>query len=251
MQKNKDIQLCKRRFIDLANMSYYKQYATFSDFLALNEQAAFHEIERELPPVFWLMWGGNTLSERKMIGFFSEEVTREQFPIAVIKIRAAHVKFAEKLTHRDYLGAVLNLGIDRCKIGDILLVDDEAFLFIEQSMEEYICSSLEKVKHTNVFCSKVSTNVTFEQKYKEIRGTVQSVRLDSVISTAFKSSRSQLISMISSGRVFVNGSLITNNSFRLKEGDIVSVRGMGKFLYEKEQDVTKKGKIRILLRKYV
>lgn len=251
MQNDKEIQLCKKRLMDLANMSYYKQYATFSDFLALNEQAVFHEIEKELPPLFWLIWGGNTLSERKMIGFFCEELTREQFPITVIKIRAAHVKFAEKLTHRDYLGAVLNLGIDRCKIGDIMLVDDEAFLFVEQSMGEYICSSLERVKHTNVVCEKVGTDVTFQQRYKEISGTVQSVRLDAVIATAFKSSRSQLISMISSGRVFVNGSLITNNSFLLKEGDIVSVRGMGKFLYEKEQDVTKKGKIRILLRKYV
>lgn len=251
MQNDKEIQLCKRRFMDLANMSYYKQYATFSDFLALNEQAAFQEIEKELPPVHYLMWGGNALSERKMICFSSEEPIREQFPIAVIKICAAHVKFAEKLTHRDYLGAVLNLGIDRCKIGDIMLVDEEACLFVEQSMEEYICSSLEKVKHTNVVCKKVGADITFEQRYKEISGTVQSVRLDAVISIAFKNSRSQLISMISSGRVFVNGSLITNNSFRLKEGDIVSVRGMGKFLYEKEQDVTKKGKIRILLRKYV
>ncbi len=251
MQNDKEIQLCKKRFMDLANMSYYKQYATFSDFLALNEQAAFREIEKELPPVSYLMWGGNTLSERKMICFSSEEPTREQFPIAVLKIRAAHAKFAEKLTHRDYLGAVLNLGIDRCKVGDIMLVDEEAFLFVDESMEEYICSSIERVKHTNVVCEKVGADVTFEQRYKEISGTVQSVRLDAVISTAFKSSRSQLISMISSGRVFVNGSLITNNSFRLKEGDIVSVRGMGKFLYEKEQDVTKKGKIRILLRKYI
>lgn len=251
MQSDKEIQLCKKRFMDLANMSYYKQYATFSDFLALNEQAAFQEIKKELPPVCYMMWGGNALSERKMICFFGEEPTKEQFPITVLKIRAAHAKFAENLSHRDYLGAVLNLGIDRCKIGDIMLVDKEAFLFVEQSMGEYVCSSLERVKHTNVICEKVATDVTFEQRYKEISGTVQSVRLDAVISTAFKSSRSQLISMISSGRVFVNGSLITNNSFRLKEGDIVSVRGMGKFLYEKEQDITKKGKIRILLRKYV
>lgn len=251
MQNDKEIQLCKKRFLDLANRSYYKQYATFSDFLALNEQAVFQEIEKELPPVSFLMWGGNALSERKMICFSGEEPTKEEFPIAVIKICAAHAKYAEKLTHRDYLGAVLNLGIDRCKIGDIMLVDEEAFLFVEQSMEEYIASSLEKVRHTKVVCEKVGTDVTFKQKYKEISGTVQSVRLDAIISVAFKSSRSQLISMISSGRVFVNGSLITNNSFRLKEGDIVSVRGMGKFLYEKELDVTKKGKIRILLRKYV
>lgn len=251
MQNDKEIQLCKKRFIELANMSYYKQYATYSSFLALNEQAMFQEIKKELAPVSYMMWGGNTLSERKMICFSVEEPTEEQFPISIIKIRAVHAKFAEKLTHRDYLGAVLNLGIDRCKVGDIMLMDEEAILFVEQSMEDYVCSSIEKVKHTNVVCERVVADVTFEQKYKEISGTVQSVRLDAVISKAFKSSRSQLITMISSGRVFVNGSLITSNSYRLKEGDIVSVRGMGKFLYEKEQDTTKKGKTRILLRKYV
>lgn len=250
MENEKEIQLCKKRIMELATTSYYKEYPTYTDFLTLNEQSVFQSMIKELPAVSYLMWGGNAISERKMICFSNSEIEKEAFPIRVLRIKASNAKFAEKLTHRDYLGAVLHLGIDRSKIGDIMFVDRDAYVFVEDSMKDYIMTSLEKVKHTSIRCEEVDQEIAFEQNYQQIVGTVSSIRLDSVIATAFHGSRSSLLSLISGGKVFVNGRLIMSNSYRLQEGDIVSVRGMGKFLYDKEQDVTKKGKVKILLKKY-
>ena len=250
MENEKEIQLCKKRIMELATTSYYKEYPTYTDFLTLNEQSVFQSMVRDLPAVSYTMWGGNAISERKMICFSNSEIDKVTFPISVLKIQVVHAKFAEKLTHRDYLGAVLHLGIDRSKIGDIMFDDKDAYIFVADGMKDYIMTSLEKVKHTNIRCEEVETDIAFEQNYQEIVGTVSSVRLDAVIATAFHSSRSRLLSMISGGKVFVNGRLIMSNSYRLNEGDIVSVRGVGKFLYDKEQDMTKKGKVKILLKKY-
>lgn len=251
MQNKKEDELCKKRFLELANASFYKGYANFSGFLNLNEQSLFYEIEKQLPDVSYLFWGGTELAERKILCFYTEQVLTEEFPIGVLKITPSNIKFSENLTHRDYLGAILNLGVERSKIGDILLVDKNAYVFVDAYMKEYISTSLEKVKHTNVKCVEAEADFRFEQKFKEICGSVSSVRLDAVIALAFGASRSSLLNMISGGKVFVNGRMTTSNSYHLSEGDIISVRGRGKFIYQEEKDLTKKGKVRIVLRKYV
>lgn len=251
MLKEKEEQLCKKRFLELANTAYYKGYATYSDFLNLNEQSLFYQMDKEIPNVSYFLWGGTELAERKILCFATEKIEKELFPLCAIKITPSNIKFAEKLTHRDYLGAILNLGIDRSKIGDIMPNGSEAYVFLHMDMKEYILSQLEKVKHTKVICKEVEQNFSFEQQYKMIHGNVSSVRLDAVIALAFGESRSSLIGMISGGKVFVNGAMVSSNSYTLCPGDIVSVRGKGKFVYQDEECVTKKGKIKIVLRKYV
>lgn len=250
-QGNKEMALLKKRLLELANTTFYKEYATFSDFLNLNEQSIFYEIIQQLPDVSYMLWGGTELAERKMICFYKGQILIEEFPISILKVIPSNIKFSDNLTHRDYLGAILNLGIERSKIGDILLSDKTAYVFVNTNMKEYIASSLEKVKHTNVKCVEAEMDFQFEQKFKEIYGSVSSIRLDAVIALAFQASRSSLLGMISGGKVFVNGRMITSNSCRLNEGDVVSVRGKGKFIYYREKDLTKKGKIKIVLRTYV
>ena len=251
MQSEKELELCKRRFLDLANVAYYREYAVFSDFLSLNEQSIFYEIQQQCPAAFCKMWGGNEMAERKMLCFSGQEVGVEEFPIRVLQIRPSNLKFSGNLTHRDYLGAILGLGIERSKIGDLVVNDQGAYVYVEDGMFEYLCSSLEQVKHTKVSCVELKESFEWEQKYKEITGTVSSVRLDSVIALAFHTSRSSLLEMVSSGKVFVNGRLVTTNGYRLKEKDIISVRGKGKFRLNEIGEVTKKGKIRITVEQYV
>lgn len=251
MEKEKEENIFKKRILELANTACYKDYPVCSDFLSLGEQTLLFDIQKQFPPVNYLVWGGNDVAERKMICFSNASIEREQFPIGMLKICPTNLKFAEKLSHRDYLGALLNLGVDRSKVGDIMFDEDIAYVYVEQSMTDFFCNNLEKVKHTKIKCEPVFHDVPFEQKYKEITGTVSSVRLDTIISIAFQSSRSKMLSLISGEKVYVNGILVNSNSYRLKEGDIVSVRGNGKFLYEREQGETKRGKIKVLLRKYI
>lgn len=251
MQSEKELDICKRRFLDLANTAYYREYAVYSSFLSLNEQSIFYDMQSQFPSVHWKMWGGNVLSERKVLCFSVEEIDEQAFPVRMLKICPSNLKFSGNLSHRDYLGAILNLGIERDKIGDIFVHEQGAYVYVEEGMFDYLCLSLEKVKHTKVKCAEAEEKFEWEQQYKEITGTVSSIRLDTIIALAFQSSRSSLLEMISAGKVFINGRLVTTNGYRLKQNDIISVRGKGKFRLREIGDVTKKGKIRVVIEKYV
>ena len=117
---------------------------------------------------------------------------------------------------------------------------------------EYIADNLNKVRHTLIkteICDIVNLNITPELKH--ITGTVANIRLDSLIATAFNTSRNSIISLIECGKVFVNGKIITSNGYAVKENDIISVRGKGRFIYNGTLGVTKKGRNMVSIHLYV
>lgn len=173
------------------------------------------------------------------------------YPFSVLRIRPLNKKFSEDLTHRDYLGAILNLGIERCKIGDILVNTCEAVVFVSDHMSDFLAQNLTRIRHTPVVASiEELQEFQYEPSFEEIRGTVASVRLDTLLALAFSSSRSRLSGLIEGKKVFVNGRMIVSNGYRLKEGDIISVRGMGKFCYDGVLSETRKGRYSVVVRKY-
>ena len=172
--------------------------------------------------------------------------------MSVIQISPLNGKFAEDLGHRDYLGALLNLGIERSKLGDILIQEKMAYLFACDGMADFICNELTRVRHTTVQAVRIEREeFDYEPRYEEIRGTVASVRLDSLLSLAWNSSRSKMAPLIEEARVYVNGKLITSNGYHVRENDIISVRGMGRFRYMGMISETKKGRCYVLVYKYI
>jgi RNA-binding protein YlmH len=118
-------------------------------------------------------------------------------------------------------------------------------------MEEFICEKCTRIRHTPVMIKSISSlEQIITPDFEEITGTVASIRLDSVIGVAFRGSRSSMMGLIEGGKVHVNGKMITSNGYHLKEKDIVSVRGYGKFQYEKMLSETKKGRSRIQINRY-
>ena len=198
-------------------------------------------------------YGGYGLSERQMAAFLPDALYYDyQYPIQIIEISPVNRKFAEELSHRDYLGAVMNLGIERCKLGDILIEDGKAILFAKEELAGYIMEHLTRIRHTTVKTSILSTfEDSYEPRYEELKGTVASVRLDTVLSLAYPLSRSKITGLIEGARVFVNGKLVTSNGYRLKEGDILSVRKMGRIGYNGILSETKKGRYMVSIRKYI
>ncbi|MDO4452934.1 MAG: YlmH/Sll1252 family protein [Eubacteriales bacterium] len=247
----------EKRLLDLANQSRMKNIVIFSDFLNLNELHIFHSNFQKFSFVKWKISGGYEFAERQIVAFIPdafclyEEEKEISFPITVLEIKPCSLRFAESLTHRDYLGAVLNLGIDRSKIGDILTEEGRALLFCKPSVKDIICRELCRVRHTTVSIREtVEEQIEIPIRKEKIQGSVSSVRLDAVISQAFPGSRSSMTAFIESGKVFVNGKMILSNGYHLKENDIISVRGMGRFQYMGEISKTKKGRILISLEKY-
>lgn len=172
-------------------------------------------------------------AERKMVGFAPKgnELKYTDFPIAALRIECRGAKFNKMPTHRDFLGAVLALGIERTKVGDIIIEDDHAIVLVHRELAAYVCANLEKVGRVSVKITEQPLQEDFEQaqkKGKEIRVTVPSLRLDAVLGSAFKLSRAEAARFIESEKVSVNWRLVTKTSYAVCEGDRITLRGQGR-----------------------
>lgn len=250
---NKEELMLQKRLIELSRLAYNRGIVTFSDFLNLNELNILHTTPKNQFLSQYKTYGGYDFSERQMAAFLPDALYYDyDYPIQIIEISPVNKRFAEELNHRDYLGAVMNLGIERCKIGDIIAEDEKAFLFVKEEMADYIADHLTQIRHTSVKTAFVPEfHADYEPRYEEIKGTVPSIRLDTVLSLAYPVSRSKLTAQIEAGKVFVNGKLITSNGYRLKENDIISVRKMGRISYRGILSETKKSRFMISIRKYI
>lgn len=245
-------QLTKKRILELALNCYKRDIPFYTEFLTLHEQTMFHSLSRTLPPVRFILTGGYETAERKIVYFLpSYEDETAVLPISIIKASPLNLRFAEELTHRDYLGAIMNLGIERSLIGDILMNETGCFIFCLEKMAQYITDKLVMVRHTPMKCSMVSpSEISVMPEYEEICGSVASARLDNLIALVFKLSRSKAVLYIESEKVFIDGKLVSSCGFLLKGGEIVSVRGLGKFSYCGVKQMTKKGRVLVEAKKY-
>ena len=243
----------QRRMEELANAAYQRDIVTFSDFLNLNEQNMINSRRLRFPGVVMEWSGGYEHAERQMVAFHPDALIFPwEYPIDCLKIEPRSLRFAEKLTHRDYLGALLNLGVERSVIGDILVKEDAAWFFCHRRMTGFFMENLSKVKHTNITVTKVEDPGELpEPELKPMSGTCASVRLDALIALAFQESRSSMVAFIEKGLVFVNGRLVTSNGYEPKEGDIVSVRGRGRFRFDGAVGKTRKGRCAVRIMRYV
>ena len=248
----KEEQLFRKRIQDLAETCFRRDVPANTDFLNLNEQTIFRSISGTLPPVRFVLTGGTLTSERKIVCFlpsYEEELTDP--PFECLKISPANHKFAEELTHRDYLGAIMNLGIERGMIGDIVIKNGDAFVFVLKKMSRYLTENLTTIRHTTVTVSVCDGRIDdVSPEFEELSGTVSSVRLDSIVALAGKLSRTKAAAYIEDEKVFVNGQPAVSPSRSLKEGEIISVRGIGKFLFSQAGGQTKKGRTVVTLLKY-
>lgn len=249
---SKEEEMLQKRLAELSRIAYTRDIVTFSDFLNLNELNILHTMPKELISAKYQTFGGYDLSERQMAVFLPDALYYDfKYPIDIIEILPLHPKFAEVLTHRDYLGALMNLGIDRSKIGDILIDEKCAFVYLKDDLADYVREQLTRVRHTVVKTNLIDhTDIPVSPRFESMKGTVPSIRLDTVLSIAYPVSRNKMTGFIENGSVFVNGKLITSNGYRLQEGDLISVRKMGRICYDGIISETKKGRYMISIKKY-
>lgn len=132
-----------------------------------------------------------------------------RYPFKALQVLPLNRKFSEDLTHRDYLGSILNLGIDRSKTGDILIENNTAILFAHDDIVSFLCSELTRIRHTSVKTEELpSFDIQYTPKYEELTGTVASVRLDSLLSLAFSSSRTKLSGLLKAEESLLTGNLL-------------------------------------------
>ncbi len=248
----------QKRFLDLSRLADRKGMVLFSNFLNLNEQSLFHQIVPDLKTAYQLS-GGYEFAERQMVAFLpdapyymgDDSVSAVDFPIVCLHFHPSHPKFAETLSHRDVLGSLMGLGIERSRIGDIRLEGQDSYIFCEESISDYILQSLEQIRRTAVTGTPVNACACrFAQRFETLNGIVSSGRLDSIVAFALKISRDKSASYIQAQKVFVNEKAITSNAYLCREGDRISIRGSGKYIYGGSSGETKKGRMKIVLKKY-
>ena len=234
---------------DLSDAAIRRKTPKFTKFCDERTLFLFNEYAKKAGYAGNLVWGGYPDSDRAVIGFFPDYLDPDSslFPLSLIKVSGA-----SSCSHRDFLGSLLGLGISRDTIGDILISDSDAFIFVYDTVKDYVMLNLTKVaSHRVTLKEEENICILPQKKFEEIQGTVSSVRLDSIVSLFTRKSRADSQSLISAERVFVNYSVSASASFRLKEGDIISVRGFGKMRLSLIGGETKKGRIKITISKYV
>lgn len=252
----KEEEIILSRLEDLAAKSDKAGIYTFSDFLAPEQvQAALNfQAIRRAPH---MLWGGAKGCERKLFCFGSvEDMGYEpEFPIAIVRFRPAQEKFAQQLGHRDFMGAIMNLGVRRQVVGDIFIKDNTAYVFLKEQIALFVMDNLNKVKNTQIKCELLDKNASeledLGPKTEKILCTVSSERLDAVIAAVYKLSRGTSAELIKSGLVQVNHKLSYDAAALLSGGELVSVRGKGRFLYSGSLGQSKKGRLRVEAEIYV
>lgn len=239
---NNEEQQLKKRFAELAERADTRRCAVWSDFLTLAEQDMLLKMRLSVPV---MLYGGCEAAERRMARFGEPEET-EVTPVVCIRIVPVSKKFAEPLSHRDILGALMSLGLRREVLGDIILTDSEACLFCAASVAGYIVGQLEQIRRTSVRCnlSDSPSDIVLSPPEERVF-IVASERLDALIAAVYTLSRAESQDLIVHQRVFINGRMTENTSVSPKEGDIVSVRGFGRFVYFGVRGETKKGRLRV------
>ena len=238
--------LLKKRLAELSHRAFERGYTTYSTFLNLQEISILKSLKVDSK---YSLFGGYENADRCVAAFSNEEIY--SYPIVCIKIEPLQQKFSDKLTHRDFLGALMNLGIEREMLGDIKILNNEGYLFCLDKISQYIVDNLSSIKHTSVKC-KIIDDIPelFNQIPDEEEYIVSSLRIDTVVSAVFKMSRNSASQLINQEKIFINSKTVYKDSIQLKEDDVVSVRGYGKFIYSQTVNETRKHKMVVAIRLY-
>ncbi|MBQ4109782.1 MAG: hypothetical protein IJC74_02745 [Clostridia bacterium] len=227
------------KVFDKYNATYMRGYTTFTNFLDMKKQYLIEKAFSANSDVAVKFYGGYEKAERKISAFFNNPCEEIEFPVKTLKIKVYNIK---KLTHRDFLGSLMSLGIEREMIGDIV-ISDYAYVFVCEKIGDYILNNLTKIAGQGAEVSYYDGEaLTPDVKEKTVHATVSSLRLDCVVGAGFNLSREKSSAIISSGNVMLNFSVCQNRDAKIKEEDVISVRGHGRIIVKRTGGLSKKGR---------
>ena len=200
-------------------------------------------------------FGGYEDAERKMIVYLPEYLEEGCLMDGDSPIAALRAVFYEgdSPTHRDFLGALMGAGVARETVGDICVGKGSCDLFVTREVAPYLLQNFGSAGRTKFRLTQIPLAQAHipAPEVKEIRDTLASIRLDAVISSGFRISRGQAADHVSAGKAAVNGLPCTKPDKTISENDTISVRGLGKLKLAQVSGQTKKGRISVLIHRYV
>lgn len=221
----------------------------FSCFLDERQAILARSVMTEQGCESYKLYGGYEGASRTVLGVFPPYWDDEDcFPVSALTFR---YRDADKLSHRDFLGAFMSRQIKRNMLGDIVVGTGCTVVFVYDTVKPVLMSEISKISSAGVkITEEKNPEINIEQSFTEKSGTVSSLRLDGIISMAAGISREKSASLIKGGGVSVMYNVTQSPSCQLSEGDIFSVRGYGKFLLFSVNGKTKKDRYHITVKKY-
>lgn len=225
----KEEEILFRHALDLSLRASTRAQVECTGFLTLREQEIFMERQGLFESPFEF-FGGSEGAERKRCCFKPWGTESLDFvPVSVVKIEPKNRKFAEDLSHRDYLGSLMNLGFEREVFGDLLVQDGVCYLICTPKVSTEVLRNLDRVRHTSVVCSLYEGETTaLQPKLKSRNCSVSTLRLDAVLAALFCLSRQKVKELIEEEKVQWNGCTALSPAREVREGDVFSIRGYGK-----------------------
>lgn len=244
MYTSDDDTLFYSKLDDAANLCYTRHKPYFFSFLSERKQALAEKYLRTICFENYCFFGGYESSERKVLALSDSDV-KLVFPISALEFRYRN---CDRLTHRDFLGALMSLGIERETVGDILVGDGRTIVFVKSELEDYIVSQIFKIGNVGVkICNADLSKLPEGRGTEELLLVVSSLRLDNIVAAVTGLSREKTKSLIMTGNVSQNYIQTMNISQPTAVGDVLIIRGNGKYILNAVMGETKKGRIRISL----
>ncbi|MEG2199005.1 MAG: YlmH/Sll1252 family protein [Anaerovorax sp.] len=225
---------------------------TYSTFLDMRQRTLVEALCNNKKGLQFQFIGGYAEAERTIAAFLPEYRVEES-PISALRVTAGGGVQAKKLTHRDYLGSMMALGVKREMIGDILVTPHGCDIIVLREIVDFFLYHYGKVGRTSLTLEEIPLADIFipEGNFQQRHDTISSLRLDNVVASAFSVSRSVAASAINQGQVYVNSKEIQKVDQLVEEGDRLVLRGKGKVILKEVGGTTRKNKISITLNRYL
>lgn len=257
--KNQEERLLMAKILDKIELTKTKNKIQYSDFLNLNEQESVMRLLKKIGFSNYYFFGGGENVERKMFVCYPEKLTEEMSrkndkkALSIIRIKLPNELFGE-YDHRTYLGSIIKIGVEREKIGDILVEKNGADIIAKEEITKYIMQNLEfltRFKSSEISLEDIDELKETEVTKVEVSFVVISLRLDNIVSVLARTSRNKAVEILRQERVFVNHKLETKASKQVNVGDVITIRGKGRFEFKEIAGNTRSGRFIIKIDKYV
>lgn len=254
--KNNEIKLLIAKVADKYEFSKTRNKITYTDFLNISEISIIKKYLKEQNIKNYEIFGVKKDADRNILIFYPEKLSKdiiEKNYENILKLIRIKLPNNVKYEHREFLSGIMKLGIKREKFGDIIVTDTGADIIVLNEISNILAQDLKNLtrfQKSEITIQNIKDLKIKENEFIDLKIIVSSIRLDSFVSEISRCSRSKANEIIEQGRVFVNSINELKPSKKINLGDIITIRGKGKFIYESIEKETKNSRFLINIKKY-
>lgn len=256
--KKEDEKLLVSKLFDKIALVEKQNKIQITDFLSPVELEILKDVLKMINFKNYEIYGGPSNSQRNIIIIFPEKLEslfkEKKFDFNSILNCVRIINAGEEYDHKVYLGGLIKLGIKREKIGDIVVYEKGADIVVNKEITKFLISNLNELtrfKKSSIEVIDIKDIIEKEQEFKELKIIVSSLRLDNIVSELAKTSRNKASEILKQERVFINYKNETKPTKLVQEKDLITVRGIGKFIIDEVSGNTRSGKYVLMIKKYV